>query len=344
VANCLIALGSNQGERAATITQALESLARHPRVSVETASRLYESPAIGGPAGQPAFLNAAARLQTDLTPWELLALLHETEGTLGRVRKQRWGARRIDLDLLLFDQRIIRTPTLVVPHPRMEFRRFVLVPAVEIAAQMTHPGTGWTLEGLLNHLDTAADYLAITGPPGSGKTQLAAELCRRQGWRLLVDPREEALAQRPDGNPAGSVLETELELLRVRTERLNACDTDWTSDEVVLSDFWLDQSAAYARRRLSGRLRETFEAAWLDARRYAMQPKVLVLLDAQEPSGGPLGPETAEMACPQRLRADLIGQVSLAGRGPLLRLDATDVAWAMGEIVAAVQAMRETVD
>jgi 2-amino-4-hydroxy-6-hydroxymethyldihydropteridine diphosphokinase len=310
------------------------------------ASRLYESGAIGGPDGQPAFLNAAARLQTDLTPRQLLALLHETERQLGRVRERRWAARRIDLDLLLYDQRIIDTPTLVVPHPRMAFRRFVLVPAVEIAADMTHPGTGWALSRLLTHLDSAANYLAVTGPPGVGKTRLVAELCRSQGWRLVIDPcREMGLRQR-DGNSAGSALQAEIELLGSRAKRLMVEDALWATGEVVLSDYWLDQSLVYARQTLAGGPRDAFEAAWLRARENAVQPKILVLLDASEPPDGlppsRVGDDTAQDW--RRTRANLAAQARISGQGPLLRLQASDLDWASSEIVAAAQAMRETVD
>ena len=94
---------------------------------------------IGGPAGQEPFLNAAALLETSLPPAELLARLQRIELHLGRTRETRWAARTLDLDLLLYDNLVLNTPYLTLPHPRMAFRRFVLEPAAEVAPEMAHP-------------------------------------------------------------------------------------------------------------------------------------------------------------------------------------------------------------
>ena len=94
-------------------------------------------------------MNAAALLETDLPPAALLAALQDIERRLGRIRAERWGPRTIDLDLLLYDQLELETPELILPHPRMSFRRFVLGPAAEIAAEMAHPVCGNTIGGLV---------------------------------------------------------------------------------------------------------------------------------------------------------------------------------------------------
>ena len=163
MATALLSLGSNVGDRAAALRQSLELLAHSPALRVTATSSFCETRPAGGPAAQENFLNAAAVLETSLPPRELLSVLQAVENQLGRVRDQRWGPRTIDLDLLLYDQVELETPELTLPHPRMSFRRFVLEPAAEIAAEMVHPVCGNTIAGLLRHLDQSPRYLAILG-------------------------------------------------------------------------------------------------------------------------------------------------------------------------------------
>jgi len=148
-----IGLGANLGEREATIRAALERLRAHPHIRVTAESALIETAPVGGPANQPAFLNGAAALETDLAPEALLAVLKETERTLGRRPRARWGPREIDLDLLLYGDRIVATPRLTVPHPRLSERRFVLKPLAQIAPDALHPVTGRTVRRMLATLD-----------------------------------------------------------------------------------------------------------------------------------------------------------------------------------------------
>ena len=103
-------------------------------------------------------------------PQALLAEFQKVEADLGRQRNEHWGPRTIDLDLLLYDDLTLADPDLVVPHPRMAWRRFVLEPAAEVAPEMLHPGTGWTIARLLDHLNQTPWYLAIAGPIGVGKS------------------------------------------------------------------------------------------------------------------------------------------------------------------------------
>jgi 2-amino-4-hydroxy-6-hydroxymethyldihydropteridine diphosphokinase len=125
-----VGLGSNLGDRMATLDAAVRALDADVHTHVMAVSQVYETEPVGGPAQGP-YLNAVAVLETDRSPRELLALLRATEAGLGRVRGERWGPRTLDLDLLLYDGPPIDSPELTVPHPRAKERAFVLVPLVD---------------------------------------------------------------------------------------------------------------------------------------------------------------------------------------------------------------------
>lgn len=141
-ARVYLGLGSNLDDPARQLCQALESLSRLPAVSLVAYSPLYRSAPVGGPPNQPDYLNAVAALDTALTPAQLLSLLQALEHSQGRVRTTRWGARTLDLDLLLYDQLISHDPSLTLPHPRLHERAFVLGPLHDIAPQLIIPGHG----------------------------------------------------------------------------------------------------------------------------------------------------------------------------------------------------------
>ena len=126
-----LALGSNLGDRLATLQQAVDLLGAEPGIALIRCSRVWETDPVGGPP-QPDFLNAVVRAEVDLEPLDLLAACQRVETALGRVREVRWGPRTIDIDILLFDARAIDDPDLVVPHPRMRERAFVLMPLLDI--------------------------------------------------------------------------------------------------------------------------------------------------------------------------------------------------------------------
>jgi 2-amino-4-hydroxy-6-hydroxymethyldihydropteridine diphosphokinase len=153
MAKAYVAVGANLGDRAGTIRTAFERLDALPGVSVEAVSSLSETDPVGPVLDQPRFLNGAARLETTLTPRELLTALLGVEAALGRVRDgAAGGPRPIDLDLLLYGDERLDEPGLTVPHPRLHERRFVLEPLVELEPGLKVPGKG-TVEALLAKLD-----------------------------------------------------------------------------------------------------------------------------------------------------------------------------------------------
>ncbi|WP_152052299.1 2-amino-4-hydroxy-6-hydroxymethyldihydropteridine diphosphokinase [Tautonia marina] len=165
-----IALGSNLGHRSEILDQAIAELAQSREVVIRGVSRYLETPPVGGPGGQGAFLNAAAALETTLDPFALHRLLIEVEHHAGRVREVRWDARTLDLDLILFGDQIIETPELIVPHPRFAVRRFVLSPLAEVGAEAVDPVTRRSVRELLANLDRRPSYVAIDriSAPGLG--------------------------------------------------------------------------------------------------------------------------------------------------------------------------------
>ncbi|GIW99974.1 MAG: hypothetical protein KatS3mg111_3307 [Pirellulaceae bacterium] len=152
---CLISFGANLGDPERTIRLAAERLEQNlcPASGADwKLSRLYHTPAIGGPSGQPMFLNAVAAVHTPADPRLVWQVIRQVEKDLGRTRTSRWEARNIDLDILLFEDCRVWTPELKIPHPRMGMRRFILIPAMEVAATWRDPVTQMTVAELATNL------------------------------------------------------------------------------------------------------------------------------------------------------------------------------------------------
>lgn len=245
MARCLIGCGSNLGRRREQLDCAVELLRCMPGVSLLAVSRYRETRPVGGPAGQPPFLNGACLIETGLPPHDVLGMLAAVENTLHRERGDHWGPRTLDLDLLLYDDVVLDTPTLTLPHPRMVTRRFVLEPAAEIAAGLHHPLAGCTVQALLDNLSRPHPHVAIVGVPGSGAPVVAAAVADAVMARAVHAPAQLPVGGRADAavwhdtlaawerslgrldwrdDPHGTIADFSLEMLHVAAADLPAAE------------------------------------------------------------------------------------------------------------------------
>jgi 2-amino-4-hydroxy-6-hydroxymethyldihydropteridine diphosphokinase len=158
----LVALGTSLGDRRDLLRRAARALDGTAGIRVVACSGIYDTAPAGGVAVQR-FLNAAVRLETTLAPEPLLDALLAAEASLGRRRPQRWADRTMDLDLVLWGDRVIDTSRLRVPHPELHRRRFVLAPAVDLAPHARHPLLGQTLSQLLEKLPDPPGGCVLAG-------------------------------------------------------------------------------------------------------------------------------------------------------------------------------------
>lgn len=151
-----IGIGSNVGDKKANCLKAIELLEQAVRLA--SVSSLYYTEPVGY-REQEDFINAVAGVETEKTPRDLLALCQRIEDSMGRERAVRWGPRTIDLDILLYGDQIVNEPDLVIPHPLMATRKFVLVPLAEIAPGSMHPVLKKTAAELISNLRDSATVM-----------------------------------------------------------------------------------------------------------------------------------------------------------------------------------------
>ena len=146
-----LCLGSNLGDKKNNLNRALKEIKNLNTVKVLKTSSIYETEPVGF-KDQNWFLNAVIKIKTKLPPLSLLYLLQGIERKLGRVRGKRWGPRKVDLDILLYDNTILKDEKLTLPHPQMHKRRFVLIPLVELGSRWKHPALHLTPKMLLQRI------------------------------------------------------------------------------------------------------------------------------------------------------------------------------------------------
>jgi len=350
MARCLIALGANLGEPAATVRAALQQLAQQPGVTQVVASRLHQTAPVGGPAGQAVYVNAAARFETDLSPQAVLALLQSFEQQFGRARRETWGPRTLDLDLLLYDLQQWATPQLVLPHPRMAFRRFVLEPAVEIAGDWLHPPTQMTLSQLWTHVNSAPRYVAVASACWFAKqyvVQQAIAALHVGGLAAKATPTRgiTVLGAPPIEDAEHSFVEHYCELVPRLASDLQQVLAS-AGDGWLLGSYWTDELKLGARLWFAGAAREAAEQAYQAAFAeppaprlvvYLQTPDDLLLFDPNAPGHDERYYDQARRLAAQRDELERHVQ-SLRGV-PVLRLSAAAPEAAIRELIAAVQAM-----
>jgi 2-amino-4-hydroxy-6-hydroxymethyldihydropteridine diphosphokinase len=146
-----IGIGSNLGDPFEACRTAIARIAGIRETKLLRSSSLYKTKPVG-PQDQPSFINAVAEVRTTLAPRQLLHALQEIEKQMGRVEAIRWGPRIVDLDILFYGQKIVQEEGLVIPHPELHRRAFVLVPLCELASYMIHPTFGVSIRGLMDRL------------------------------------------------------------------------------------------------------------------------------------------------------------------------------------------------
>ena len=157
-----IGIGSNLGNPDKNCIEAIEKIATNGGIKILSKSSLYQTAPVGH-TQQNWFVNSVIKIATELNPKNLLFALLNIESKMGRIRKEKWGPRLIDLDLLFYDNLILNQEGIILPHPEIQKRKFVLIPLDEIAENLTHPILKKTIKTLLQELSNDAEVKKLTG-------------------------------------------------------------------------------------------------------------------------------------------------------------------------------------
>ena len=325
--HCLISFGSNLGDRDSVIARAARLIDQSGVVDRNVdqsslrsgvgfaTSRLFQTPPIGGPGGQSPFLNAVAAFATKASAAEVLDVLLKTENKLGRERKDRWGARSIDLDVVLHGRLLGaaaagrrgliggRGPAgsanaLVVPHPRYTARKFVVGPACDVAANYCDPRFGWTMRELADHLDAASPSMALAG----GDQGLRRTICDRleSEHHIQIVDAESIISGRTSGIP------------------------DWNSNEPWVSPI---VPRCLETNRISSRDTVPASATGQTPQppKLPQLPRLIARIDQTS--------EENRWPAPHRMWPS-------SWKWPEYRLEVNDIDWAVGEIASGLDSMR----
>ena len=273
---CLIGLGSNLGDRRRTLDEAVGQLARHPAVGVIAQSPWLETPPVGGPADQSPYLNGAVALEDVASARGALGTFAPDRGRLGPAAARALGtAADRSRSVVVRPGRAPDAVRLVLPHPRMTWRRFVLEPAALVGGDMVHPLTGWTVRRHLDHLNSSAFYMAITGPMPAKRTELARQVALRSGAQAILAAPTSRRPQAFSEDPAGHARPLALEFLPSWSALLAPDWPGWSAAAGVVSDFWFDEAILWLPRPQ----REEHRALWEQARAAVVRPRLIVFLE-----------------------------------------------------------------
>ncbi len=349
----LIGLGSNLGDRKSTLDDAIAALRETPGLQVLRVSSYHETAPAGGPTGQDAFLNAVVQILPSIGPVDLLHRLQEIENLAGRVRREHWGARTLDLDLLIYGRERIESPELIVPHPRMAVRRFVLAPAAEVAPHALHVTTSQRIEALLANLDRRPSYVALTGPPGTGLQtffhHVTTGLHAVGLYRGATDVSHVELL-----SGIGGLYRRELHLDQFREIQRELMPHRWPSaawgDRWIATDFWWEESVVAASLIYDPDRFRALEEEFQASRDQILRPSFVALWEPDLPTfwSRTVPPDELETMnvgpyrnAWDRHHAALIEHVHGARcTQPLLRIGASSPDEAAAEVLAACEASR----
>lgn len=282
MARCLIGCGSNLGKRREQLDLALDLIRFMPGVELLAVSRYVETRPVGGPPGQGCYLNGACLLETDLEPHDLLGALMAVEHTLERRRDERWGERTVDLDILLYEDLVLDTPDLTLPHPRMATRRFVLEPSVEVAAELPYPPGACTVRDLLDNISVPHPLVAVVGVPGSGATEVAVAVADATLARLVRAPVPMPLGL--GGEPADGIGVDGARWLAAATAWQKPLAVEHWKDDPhgTVTDYWLDAIPVVAASSVAQNALTRFHKEFERIARDAVPPHVAILLEVSK--------------------------------------------------------------
>ncbi|TFG47330.1 MAG: 2-amino-4-hydroxy-6-hydroxymethyldihydropteridine diphosphokinase [Candidatus Brocadiia bacterium] len=251
-----IGLGSNLGDRAEYIEQALRMLGQTDGIKVVAVSKTIETSPLERP-GQPNYLNAVVQIETSLKAAELFTITTGIENTLRRVRTEKWSPRTIDLDLLLYEDEVINTELLTIPHSQMHLRSFVLKGLCQLAQEMRHPVLKRSVRTLADRLNgrdftinpDVPQLISVAGLIGVGKTTLTTNLTRVLSCKAVYEEYDtNPFLQQVYAGKTEMALDSELYFLVSRVRQLNPAVLQ--KGTITIADYAFEAELIYSKRLL----------------------------------------------------------------------------------------------
>lgn len=280
-----IGLGSNEGNRKQYIESALQAISDADGLKFLRGSRIVETKALSS-SPQADFLNTVIEVETQLPAAELMKHMQSVEIQLGRVRKEKWGPRTIDLDLLLYGDSVIEQPDLSVPHKELHLRSFVLNGLCELCADKLHPAMGVSFDQLrkrLNGCDFAIEasrpqLVSIAGPIGVGKTTLAGGLLKHLAATGIFEEYDKnPYLPRVYAGQKELALDSELYFLGSSVRQL--ANDVLAAGRIYVSDYIFDKALMYAQSWLQKDALKQYEAIYVQKRQKAAIPVLVIYIE-----------------------------------------------------------------